>query len=864
MNKIKLDSANIALSSTSKLTNVVINLEDQIQDVAVSITRLDTTTNTGTIKYDSVIGGYTSDLQQWRAATTWPSSSTQGQIPAPNFATSGATFVVEDPTNPNPKTVDQSGHVLVSGLHFMEVEVDVVVGEYHNSVLNGTGTNVDVTMQNIGYVAKFRDTITNQIHTIFIDQSVAKNISEAITQATNLIQDKTNWDKQSVAQTLNTFLQTQKVNVSNVGVDASKDTQGVLSAYDTLKVNQAGIKLEYNQDGSFDKLVGLASEVRTSIDVEEQTSTSGKQIFIVIDENERHTSTSYLNGQPIDPTDNNGVTAGKIDFDLFNDPDFASPELLKLFQDNNVTDQTDMALIGVKDVADKNTVYEEKVSPAPMLMSRSASSSLIFAAPPVAPTNVTIPLITLSNGRTLQLTPATLPAYLKMQWASEYEHKGGLRTDPFYLFLKQLVVTYDAATGMIIINDPSNGKYGYKEDAANSKLNFGATSNAIPAFIEIVNPTFITNVEMTIHTQNQDISENMGNVVFDQMKGHWTGSDVNIRSTVEKGLSTPKDLVQRGSNLKFESSQTSPTHTPRFVLTTDGTFKPIDKNGLTWTQDTKNPNVWYGVGTTAEFTDTMPGAKNTIKIEAQSIIKPLGINVNVVDGLNNHNLGTSNTIHLNVDLFTNNIQATGADLNTLKNFQIHGKNVLESIGLDASTLSKMLRTNQKLTESILDSSQLKINHNFIYLGSSEKIENGVKVLTINTSTPLTRALLSNPASAHMGPGTSRSVDLNSILHKIVIKIKDTHGHVLASAHAMQDPVTNEIILVDEHNHPIHLDQNIKTQILATIKNQVATLLTISLRGGDVAKYDFKCLYIKDSKGHILSSTLSGDKYKSTI
>lgn len=127
------------------------------------------------------------------------------------------------------------------------------------------------------------------------------------------------------------------------------------------------------------------------------------------------------------------------------------------------------------------------------LLSVAGISSQIHVKAVTAPTTSTPttahPLGTITlvvNGHLLPLTPTAAASYLKLMWASEWTNHGGLKTDPYYLFIKQLQVSIDPQTDIVTVVDPSNGAFSYQIDKTNSDFHLiGGHSKIVFSSIKV-------------------------------------------------------------------------------------------------------------------------------------------------------------------------------------------------------------------------------------------------------------------------------------------------------------------------------------------------------------------------------------------
>lgn len=613
---IKLDSATIDLNSKIKTNSIVLNLADQIQDIAVAISRVDGSNDVATAKYDSVVGGYTSHPSLWSSATTWPTSSKPGVIPQPLWTSTATNFIVEDPKNSNPKTVDQSAHVPSSRLNFMEASLETVSVKYQGSKMGATGANIDEASQNIGYVVKFRDTTTHTLHSIFIDASLAANNDEAIKVAKTLIADPKNWDTNTNAATMKQFLDQQFLEVQNVHGSPNDVEKSQMSALSDTNVDPNGLHFVYSEtSGDFSHLVGMSSKAMTTINVSEiKDATNGNSIQILVEENEQQNAIMTAVTTEYTFT---GISTEPIDMSLLNDPDLITPELAQIFASNGVNEHTPIGLEAFIDVDDINTLLKENpLNPAPTLIRSSGANHGNVPAPNPSSANVYLPHINI-NGKQVPVSQDVFAAFMKLQQLNQIVTKAPAGY-PLYEFIKKLDFKFDVATGLITIDDSTNGKYGFSVDLAKSNLDF-STGTINIVYKQVVTPQFITPITLELKNVQGTTKLNLGNVIFNQATNSWTDKDITIDGTLEQGIHEPTELQQHHSTLTLVTDN----NTKKLILTTDGSFKPVDNAQIKWVVDANNPHVWIGNGTTPEFANIMPKVANQLNIETHDVPKHL-------------------------------------------------------------------------------------------------------------------------------------------------------------------------------------------------------------------------------------------------
>lgn len=823
--KIKFDSANVVLSNNVKTDKIILNVEVELQDVPFNVTHVGDADSTGINQYNPVLGGFEQNLNFVSEPTTWTHQSTQGKIPTPTFQVLGNKFIVADPTNPNPQVVDQNG-LVPKMFHFMEVQVEPVYVQFESTKSDGEQSVFQQSNTLLsGYVAKFEDSVNHQIHTVFIDATMATNIQQAITQAQQKILDVSNWDKATGAPTLVNYAEQNHLAFEKLG-DNREDTQvGVLDFKDETTFRNNKIEIEFDQNGNFLRIVGLQSGDLTHIVAQEITKSNGeKQIFVEFNQNPQ--LAFHTNGDRREQD-----LAAHLNWNAFNDP-VLNTIRQKIIAAGFSPDEL-YGLEMFKEVADKGVSLNDVAhTPAPV---HSA---------PIAPQHFFEPKIKGPNGLEITLTPTEFNSYLKAMLVSVYRAH---INSPLYDFIEQLSFTFDPLTGDVSYTDNSNGNFGWKIDDAQSRFNFANNHNGFEIFLsEKEDKVFETQIDLTVKSQEGATTEQLGHINFDQNKNDWTAGTITLNNGVtEPGMSTSTILTQHGSSLVFQSNG----NTNQLVMTTDGTFKPVDGNGITWTQDSNNPNIWIGVGTTPEFTNTMPTTSNNIHVVVETIKKDVAINIETKDTLTNRVIQTSQTVQLVHDLFTNTFKPVSTQPQDLLLFNVLNHQVVTNLELTPQNVGLDNYVKQTIGENLIDKTKTTFGPEFIYLTTHSDYTNpNLPVVTIVVGTAMTK---SNPQG-------------NGQTHKITVNIKDTKGDLIETAVIVQDPVTKNILLEDLNGKPLTLSTHIQTQIFDILNGMVATGFDLSLQGKSSRQYNFVNVTYIDENGNKVTKTLSGDAYSSTI
>lgn len=484
LKKLKFDSVSIELSSALKTDKIDLKVTEQLQDVQFNVTHIGKSDSKFTNLYNPILGGFENDYSSDTISPIWKHISSQGQIPWPIFQTGSNNFIIDDPTNRNPQYVDQNGMV-PKELNFMEVQVEPVYVQFTSTQSDGEESIFQQSQKLLtGYVAKFVDTVNHQIHTVFIDATVASDMPSAIQQARQKIENVNTWDKPHNAQTFGIYAEQNHLAFEKLGDNTELAQQDILDFKDDIETKNEKIEIEFDGNGNFLRVIGLASGDLTHIESQEvQVTNTNKEIIINVQQNPQLSFHSGGKDLSVSASWNN----------------VADPNLDSIRQ-KIVTAGFDLnALYGleiIKDIIDSGvTLRESEQAPSYVPLTTTTTQSRASTltnnqvisptpAPGVTTQAIFEPIIKGPNGLEIKLTPAEANAYLKMLLISIHQAKQGT---PLYDFISQLYWTFDSTTGDIQYRDSSNGKYGYKIDDAQSRFHFTGNHGGFEISIAEVN-----------------------------------------------------------------------------------------------------------------------------------------------------------------------------------------------------------------------------------------------------------------------------------------------------------------------------------------------------------------------------------------
>lgn len=408
-------------------------------------------------------------------------------------------------------------------------------------------------------------------------------------------------------------------------------------------------------------------------------------------------------------------------------------------------------------------------------------------------------------------------------------------------FIDSLTFAFDSATGAITATDTSNGAFGLKLDSASTQRTaFSDQGYLVNIIADTTNPNFNAGIQMHISPNSLNgtnlpvVQVNLGTITYDSGTNTWTQPVA------------PTIASHSGVALKVNNDGT-------VTLTTDGTFRPTDGNGITWIAATGND--WTGTLDAAHMlTNTFPQSQVNLDILAEAIIEAYSGKVNVVENPAKSTTPVDyGTISVDHNLFTGEYKTVSkSDMTTTTSKTSTGVDPLVSI---ANTMQTHIGHEAPTSSSL----SATATAGFTVTTALDAQNNPVVTLTNSF----------NPATAtpqQIAQAITSAQTQNNFVHPTVT-IQDQNGHSV-SGKITQDIVSGDYVLVDDTGKTIDAlaGGNIQVHITPTTDatTHLVTGFTVTLDSGITQNsYDFTGIEVKtenwDGSGQTTSpQTASGD------